>query len=857
MSRKTRNLIWSVPLVAVLAVAGALAIFAALAPNGAQAQEIMVPGPVTGLAAEATSRTGIKLSWEAPDSSTGGAPTGYRIDHSDNNRVWSELKANTRNTRTTYSVTDDVSPATKRHYRVFAINEAGTGPVSNVPVTAFVNVGDTHPAVAPSRVTLSLMVKSSNQIDLSWTVPTDDGGAKVTGYKVVEMIAETNAASGDARVECGGQDITTDLTPSADPMSATDCLQVLTQTGRTKSHKNLTAGTTHYYRVFAINDEGSTPSNVVGARTTVPRPPSSPQSPVAVPTGDDTIELYWVEPTSNGGVMLTDHEIVYKLDAVTAANDINTWTSIGDNTNGLTPNPGDAVTDRFNSALSNLDDGSYQFRMRSKQSGPAGSGRDLTSGWMYFNSRRSVDVPLLPVLPANAGDPTTDVPLAPTLETEDIDAKRVEDQGVRLTWSPHLGQDGERGLHDADTTDLVPAVNDDGPQASDYLIHIAKAPAAGATDQSLQWMSGQPDTVVIDSWEHEGLDENITWYYRLFPINGNVYGVPGFVNEDVAVANVAAPDQVIDLTATGISTTQIRLTWRAPTGADKYDVYVASVDEDNDGLPATTGTGAWSKIASDITETTYTHGKLLPGDERWYRVVAKAEGQAVSGADGAETIGQTLDAGEPGMPIGLVAEVAKDSSFIAASDRGVLLLWNQPNEAGKDPHTSYTVQRMINDGEWETLSDDTESVYTHYSDEQEPEDADEQRAYRVAALSGSGAGDWSNVAYIPAKTAEPVAEDVGPATGVTTGPFNEGGVIQVNWDAAPNATGYIIYAVNVDELDVADGQVVVAAVNDAAAETFNLGGLNSDDTYDIYVVATAKEMVAWPASTDVEQVTAN
>ena len=40
-------------------------------------------------------------------------------------------------------------------------------------------------------------------------------------------------------------------------------------------------------------------------------------------------------------------------------------------------------------------------------------------------------------------------------------------------------------------------------------------------------------------------------------------------------------------------------------------------------------------------------------------------------------------------------------------------------------------------------------------------------------------------------------------------------------------------------------------VNDAAAETFNLGGLNSGDTYDIYVVATAKEMVAWPASADV------
>ena len=103
----------------------------------------------------------------------------------------------------------------------------------------------------------------------------------------------------------------------------------------------------------------------------------------------------------------------------------------------------------------------------------------------------------------------------------------------------------------------------------------------------------------------------------------------------------------------------------------------------------------------------------------------------------------------------------------------------------------------------------------------------------------------------------PVSDAVGPATNVTTGPFNEGGVIQVNWDAAPNATGYIIYAVNVDELDVADGQIVVAAVNNGATDTYNLDGLNVGDTYDIYVIATAKGMVVWPASIDVQQVTAN
>ena len=44
MSRKTRKLIWSAPLVAVLAVAGALAIFVALSPQEAAAHEAAMHG---------------------------------------------------------------------------------------------------------------------------------------------------------------------------------------------------------------------------------------------------------------------------------------------------------------------------------------------------------------------------------------------------------------------------------------------------------------------------------------------------------------------------------------------------------------------------------------------------------------------------------------------------------------------------------------------------------------------------------------------------------------------------------------------------------------------------------------------
>ena len=116
MSRKTRKLIWSAPLVAVLAVAGALALFVALAPDPAEAHG--PPGAVTGVTATADGATKIKISWAAPASGTGGDPTGYRIDVSDDALAWTSLVADTESTVTSYTHTG-LKPETTKFYRVF------------------------------------------------------------------------------------------------------------------------------------------------------------------------------------------------------------------------------------------------------------------------------------------------------------------------------------------------------------------------------------------------------------------------------------------------------------------------------------------------------------------------------------------------------------------------------------------------------------------------------------------------------------------------------------------------------------------------------------------------------------------
>ena len=89
------------------------------------------PEAPTGLMAAENGQTRIDLSWSAPSSDGGSAITGYRIEVSEDRTDWSDLVVNTGSTATSYSHTGLTAGST-RHYRVSAINSAGTGPPSNI-----------------------------------------------------------------------------------------------------------------------------------------------------------------------------------------------------------------------------------------------------------------------------------------------------------------------------------------------------------------------------------------------------------------------------------------------------------------------------------------------------------------------------------------------------------------------------------------------------------------------------------------------------------------------------------------------------------------------------------------------------
>ena len=181
------------------------------------------PAIPTAVTASAVSSTAISIGWTDV-----AAETGYRVERSaDGATGWNQL-GTTAGGLTTYGDTG-LQQGTTYFYRVVAMNAVGESRPSDV---ASATTG-TDPA-SPTVVTANSLTSSS--IGLNWA-----DVASETGYRVERS---ADGVSGWVVLTTTGQDVT----------SYTDA--------------GLQAGTTYYYRVFATNAGGDSPSSDVVSATT-------------------------------------------------------------------------------------------------------------------------------------------------------------------------------------------------------------------------------------------------------------------------------------------------------------------------------------------------------------------------------------------------------------------------------------------------------------------------------------------------------------------------------------------------------------------------------------------------------------
>ena len=223
----------------------------------------VAPDAPAGLTATAAGETRIDLAWSPPPYNGGSAVTGYLIevsaDGSDGSFTTLEANHDAREDGaivTAYAHTGDLAPGTTRHYRVFAINAAGTGPASGVAddTTATAGAGTPdEPTELTATATGAMRGDTDTNIDLDWTKPAVIGNSPITGY-LIERSAD--GVSGwlalvENHAEMQGGEIVTGY-----------------------SDTGLPSETVRHYRVSAINDQGTGPASVVA--TVPPRRGSCP-----------------------------------------------------------------------------------------------------------------------------------------------------------------------------------------------------------------------------------------------------------------------------------------------------------------------------------------------------------------------------------------------------------------------------------------------------------------------------------------------------------------------------------------------------------------------------------------------------
>ena len=255
-----------------------------------------VPGKPANLTAEAAGTSVIHLAWEEPADTGGSAIDGYRIEVSrDEGANWTHVEENTGSTATSYTYSG-LRPGSRRHFRVFAINDSGRGEPSDVA----------HATTAAGRVPdpptgLTAQADGQTAIDLTWDAPADTGTSSILGYRV-EVSEDEGASWADLTANTGSAETA-------------------------YRHTGLQPSAVRHYRVSAINGSGTgLPSDVAGAATEDPRPPGAPTDLTAVADGQSVINLEWTAPADSGNSAITGYRI-----EVSASG--SNWTDLRANTN--------------------------------------------------------------------------------------------------------------------------------------------------------------------------------------------------------------------------------------------------------------------------------------------------------------------------------------------------------------------------------------------------------------------------------------------------------------------------------------------------------------------------------------------
>jgi hypothetical protein len=302
-----------------------------------------LPDVPTSLASSLVTSSTARLTWVAPVDNGGSAITDYTVQTSrDDGANWVTV-AHTASTTAAMNLTG-LAPGTRYLVRVATKTVVGS--------SDWVQGELTTTAVAPGApLGLASSSVNSTSLTLTWNLPTSNGGADISDYKI-----EFSSNGGRAWNE---------LVHDASAV-------------RSFNVTGLTRAVAYQFRVSAKNSIGYGVASSVHSITTLADVPGAPTALTKASITASGITLGWTAPTNNGGAAVSDYKVEVSRD------NGSTWTTI----------PRAVSTSRTLSVTGLAPGTTYQVRVSAKNS--AGFSVPLTGSFTTISTAPGVISNLAP-----------------------------------------------------------------------------------------------------------------------------------------------------------------------------------------------------------------------------------------------------------------------------------------------------------------------------------------------------------------------------------------------------------------------------------------------------------------------------